>query len=181
MDKNFSKNWHEDYCGKIWIIHLKEYFNTNHFTTIMTRNRSLWRHREHWRIVHMSRGKNSFCSEDGLKGNNCQTYSNWGRYILFLFLEQLIPIYLIFADQSKLSALPAWFTRKKVIISDVTDHIRCNMLKLPPCATLMWSIVNSTKLSHPWVWGAEALITSPLPLTLEHPTHDHHLPFYFAP
>ena len=33
----------------------------------------------------------------------------------------------------------------------------------------------------PWVQGAEALITSPLPLTLEPPEPDHHLPFYFFP
>ena len=55
------------------------------------------------------------------------------------------------------------------------------MLKLPPCATLTQSIFNSTKLPHPEVEGAEALITSPLPLTLEPPAHDHHLPFYFCP
>ena len=27
----------------------------------------------------------------------------------------------------------------------------CNVLKLPPCANLMWSIFNSTKLPHPEV------------------------------
>ena len=29
--------------------------------------------------------------------------------------------------------------------------------------------------------GQYALITSPIPLTLEPPAHDHHLPFYFCP
>ena len=35
--------------------------------------------------------------------------------------------------------------------------------------------------SHPLSQRAEALITSPLPLTLEPPEHDHHLPSYFFP
>ena len=34
---------------------------------------------------------------------------------------------------------------------------------------------------HPLSLRTEALITSPLPLTLEPPAHDHHLPFYFFP
>ena len=55
------------------------------------------------------------------------------------------------------------------------------MLKLSPRATLTQSIFNSTKLPHPEVQEAEALITSPLPLTLEPPAHDYHLPFYFFP
>ena len=48
---------------------------------------------------------------------------------------------------------------------------RCNMLKLPPRATLMQSIFNSTKLHHPEVQGAKTLITSPLSLIHLSPQH----------
>ena len=44
---------------------------------------------------------------------------------------------------------------------------RCNVLKQPPVKSLHRSIFTSTKLPYPRALGAEALITSPLSLTLE--------------
>ena len=57
----------------------------------------------------------------------------------------------------------------------------CNMLKPPPVISWHGSIFTSTKLPYPRALRAEALITSPLSLTLEPSIPAHHLPFYIFP
>ena len=63
----------------------------------------------------------------------------------------------------------------------VLSLCRCNVLKQHLVISLHGSIFNVTNLPYPWTFRGEGLISSPLSLTLEPSTHDHHLPFYLFP
>ena len=79
-----------------------------------------------------------------------------------------------------ISAMPGhikWVTHTK----KTRSANQCNVVKLPPIISWHRSIFNSTNLPYPWALRAEGLISSPLSLTLEPSTHDHHLPFYLFP
>ena len=51
----------------------------------------------------------------------------------------------------------------------------------PTMISWLWSIFNSTNLPYLWAIRADGLVISPLLLTLEPSTHNHHLPFYIFP
>ena len=62
-----------------------------------------------------------------------------------------------------------------------TELSRCTVIKVPHPKKEEGPVLLLQNYPHPLNLRAEALITSPLPLTLEPQEHDHHLSFYFFP